>query len=47
MYEDKKGSTAMKQFRFAMTGPAGIHTRPAGLLVQEARALEKFFQENL
>ena len=30
----------MKQFQYVVTDPIGIHARPAGLLVKEAKALD-------
>lgn len=30
----------MKEFEFVVTDPQGIHTRPAGLLVKEAKKFE-------
>ena len=30
----------MKQFQYVITGPIGIHARPAGLLVKAAKALD-------
>lgn len=30
----------MKKFEYTITGPAGIHARPAGLLVKAAKALD-------
>ena len=30
----------MKEFEFVVTDPQGIHARPAGLLVQEAKKFE-------
>lgn len=30
----------MKQFQYTITDPVGIHARPAGLLVKEAKALD-------
>ena len=30
----------MKQFQYVITDPAGIHARPAGLLVKAAKALD-------
>ncbi len=30
----------MKQFRYTITNPVGIHARPAGLLVKAAKAMD-------
>ena len=30
----------MRQFQYTITDPVGIHTRPAGLLVKAAKALD-------
>jgi len=30
----------MKQFRYTITDPVGIHARPAGLLVKAAKAMD-------
>ena len=42
----------MKEIKFTVTDPLGIHARPAGILVKEAKkfsskiAIEKFLKEN-
>ena len=35
----------MKEFEFVVTDPQGIHARPAGLLVKEAKKLESNISE--
>jgi len=40
LFRCPKGGSIMKEFRYTITDPIGVHARPAGLLVKAAKALD-------